>query len=280
MFGLPKTVSQSKHTDNILRLNEILSQHNIPNTFLRTAGGHHTVKTWDKLGNVRMAQVTPFRDAPAAMFNHHNYTGGLVEHTLQMIDWWLTLKDHLLYKTIIAGDVFSATPEEIEANPDLGADNSQSHCNALSMERANVTDRNVILGILLHDFHKGFCFELNMNYDENKPHSRDNTQYRYVESVLHQTTTCVQQSLYFWQQMGMPMDAVLMSTFAHNEGGWSEFKAKNNTVLGKICYLLDELSGNVEGRFESPFMRQSNFSQEGGFNAPDYSFKFAEPAQY
>ena len=49
---------------------------------------------------------------------------------------------------------------------------------------------------------------------------------------------------------GVEVDALQMNALQWSEGGWAESKPRTGSVLSKLLYLLDEMSGNVIARLE------------------------------
>lgn len=101
-----------------------------------------------------------------------------------------------------------------------------------------LTDSRILLGILLHDLHKaGGCFVLK---------KLDPWETAYVERT---TTKLLSnddlRSFMMAVESGVKVDRVQANALFSSHGGWSPLRMRAVTVLGKVLYLLDELSGNV-----------------------------------
>jgi hypothetical protein len=55
-------------------------------------------------------------------------------------------------------------------------------------------------------------------------------------------------SLYLAQQFGIMLNVYQLNALFNSEGGWAQNPPKWNSVLGKVLYLLDEISSNVTAR--------------------------------
>jgi hypothetical protein len=153
----------------------------------------------------RTVEYLGLRDASAAKSNHHDYQGGLVQHFLEMWDYWQVLKSTFPPCTLL-------------------------------------TDARILAGILLHDLHKAWCYY--------HPDPEDATKISYGSHPSSGFLRDDQKTAYLIQQYKLPVDLIQLNALYHSEGGWAECPPKWNTVLAKLLYLLDELSGNVLARID------------------------------
>lgn len=151
------------------------------------------------------------RRAPAAKRNHHAFEGGWCYHILEMWSLWSTLKE----------------------NPVIGR------------PHPDLNDERVFKAILYHDLHK-----IHRTY---RLLSLDPWITEYAnEDPTERMMTWSTKSLWLLNKYKIELDPVQYNALLWSEGGWSEHarKLKGGSVLAKVAYLLDELSGNVIGRIE------------------------------
>lgn len=149
--------------------------------------------------------------APAAKGNHHALEGGLLLHYTEMWDAWSALRG-----TIIKID-------------------------------DTVNDARVLKGIINHDLHKGYrTYELL---------SKDPWKAQYAAEIAEKLLEAdprrpkgVHKTLWLLQKQGVVLDELDYNVILNAEGGWSTTQTYWCSVLAKVCYLLDEMSGNVMGR--------------------------------
>jgi len=112
-------------------------------------------------------------------------------------------------------------------------------------EHPSLTDELILKYCLHHDLHKTYrTYELvsedpwEVKYDYDQPSER-----AMPWSV---------KSVWILMQNGITLDPHQMNALMREGGGWSEqqMDRKGDSVLAKLGYLLDELSGNVLGRIE------------------------------
>jgi len=148
-------------------------------------------------------RVYGMMNAPAATGVHHNYEGGLVQHYLEMLEM-----TNGVIRLVIGND--SISTDDIST---------------------------LKVGIILHDFHKAylhFCQSPGGKYG-------DFAYYKHLSNVL---LTDNQKTWHMLDQVNYKVDIpfTLRNLVESSEGGWADNPPKEVTVLGKICYLLDELS--------------------------------------
>lgn len=150
------------------------------------------------------------RRCPAAKKNHHAIEGGLVAHLLEMWDYFSVLKDHFRET--------GKQPTELEA--------------------VFLTQERIWAGILYHDLHKAYC---DARFDNFGQLVRGD----HVSSKMLRND---QKTAWILQNYGVKMDIIQANALYHSEGGWAESPPKHSSILAKVLYLLDELSGNVSAR--------------------------------
>ena len=104
----------------------------------------------------------------------------------------------------------------------------------------HVTPARVLKGILYHDLHKAYqCFVL-------KSVQPWATEYGLNASELLAGKTA--KTFLILSQHGIVLDEEQINAICWSEGGWAELKPRWHSVLSKLCYLLDEFSGNCLDR--------------------------------
>jgi hypothetical protein len=99
-----------------------------------------------------------------------------------------------------------------------------------------VTDQRVLKAIVLHDLHKAHrTFELLGTDPWSTQYCDDKTDLLMTQDV---------KSLWLANQAGISLDPEQINALLWAEGGFSKIKPRWCSVLAKICYALDELSGN------------------------------------
>lgn len=105
-----------------------------------------------------------------------------------------------------------------------------------------VTDERVLQAIINHDLHKAYKTFIVKETDpwrvEYGNHSTDRLMGNDVKSI------------WILGEAGINPDPEQMNALINAEGGYAKIKTDWVTVLSKLCYLLDEMSGNVYGRIE------------------------------
>jgi hypothetical protein len=151
------------------------------------------------------------RRAPAAQGNHHAMEGGLLFHYLEMWDIWLGLSS------------------------------------TMDLDREQLTHGTILKGIINHDLHKAWrTYRLESEEPWQTQYADDET-----DKLLDPYSKRPQghfKSLFILQQHGIRLDLVDYNVILNAEGGWSKSQTYWCSVAAKVCYLLDELSGNVKGR--------------------------------
>lgn len=177
--------------------------------------------------------------APAARGNHHDREGGLVEHLLEMWRVWTVLRDGL-------------THDDPDYTPPLGEDPNAPMPQISDLIRPpHVTDERVLCAIINHDLHKGWTTYVAKCYYENGAEITGPWEVEYggheSDSLLNHTL----KSLFLLNSVGIHPDIEQLNALALAEGGWSDQKnVREASVLAKLCYTLDELSGNVLERVQ------------------------------
>jgi hypothetical protein len=149
-----------------------------------------------------------FYRAPAAKANHHAFEGGLVFHILEMWDCWILLRSTLQDQAGAFGISF-------------------------------VSDHRVLLGILAHDLHKAYrTFKKVDGPEWATDYCKDDSDY-----ILTET----HKSLYLLSHAGIILDEVQLNALICSHGGYTKDEPRSRSVLAKLLYVIDELSGNVRG---------------------------------
>lgn len=150
--------------------------------------------------------------APAAKGNHHDREGGLVEHLLEMWSVYSILRT---------------------AYPQLD-------------QPPHITPARVLTAIICHDLHKGYrTFKLiapegKPTWERGDPWKAD-----YAQDPSDQLTTSDVKTMALLARHGIALDDEQLNALCWAEGGWSKIQPKWTSVLAKLCYMLDEMSGNV-----------------------------------
>ena len=149
-----------------------------------------------------------FRRAPAAMRVHHTFEGGLVQHLLEMWDIWQS------WTTVRS---------------------------AVLESKADITDDRVLRAIINHDIHKAYKTYLLV--------AENPWQVKYGKDRSDQLLTQAQKTLWLLNRHHIELDEVQMNALVLAEGGYSTLgHPRWTSILAKVCYLLDETSGNVLSR--------------------------------
>lgn len=105
-----------------------------------------------------------------------------------------------------------------------------------------VSDERVLKAIILHDLHKAHrTYELVSSEPWEVRYGADDTDMLMGADV---------KSLWLAQRAGVTLDPEQINALLWAEGGFSNIRPKWCTVLAKVCYALDELSGNGLARIE------------------------------
>lgn len=153
-----------------------------------------------------------FRRAPAATRNHHAHSGGLIAHLLEM--WGIY--QHLQ-----------------TAYPQL-------------TQPPYITPARVLKAIITHDLHKAYRTFILPNPD---PLALWKTEYANDPSDLLATPDT--KTLAILARYSIALDDLQLNALLWAEGGFSQIRPKTTSVLAKLCYLLDEMSGNVLARISN-----------------------------
>ena len=104
----------------------------------------------------------------------------------------------------------------------------------------HVTPARVLKGIVYHDLHKAYqCFAL-------KSTNPWATEYGLNASELLAGKTA--KTFLLLSRHGIVLDEEQINAICWSEGGWAELRPRWYSVLSKLCYLLDEFSGNCLDR--------------------------------
>lgn len=103
-----------------------------------------------------------------------------------------------------------------------------------------LTDERILCAIVNHDIHKAYrTFKLISVTPFEVEFSNDHSE---------RLMTWEAKSIWLLMKYGIQMDELQMNAFLWSEGGWSTTQPKWSSVLAKVAYILDELSGNVQDR--------------------------------
>lgn len=103
-----------------------------------------------------------------------------------------------------------------------------------------VSDERVLKGILLHDLHKAHrTYELT---------TAEPWEVKYCDDETDMLMTADVKSLWLAHQAGISLDPEQINALLWAEGGFAKIRPKWSSVLAKVCYTLDELSGNGMAR--------------------------------
>lgn len=162
------------------------------------------------------------KNAPAGIYVHHAYPGGLVDHLLEMWDIHLVLYNTLLLK-------------------DIDAHN-------------HLREAEILETIILHDLHKGYCFYRYPNPDEEKIGKATKWAKGYFQRANEDHLMLVGDSgitVWMCQHAGYTVSSLkVLNAVLNAEGGYSKTQTPWQTVLAKYVYVLDEISSNVLARLQ------------------------------
>lgn len=151
------------------------------------------------------------RRAPAAQGNHHACEGGLLFHYLEMFDIWTSLAA------------------------------------SMDLNKQQLSHGTILKGIINHDIHKAWrTYRLETEDPWQTQYADDETD-RLLDPYSRRPQGTYK-SLFMLQQHGIRLDMIDYNVVLNAEGGWSKSQTYWCSVAAKVCYLLDELSGNVKGR--------------------------------
>lgn len=171
-----------------------------------------------------------FVRAPAAKGNHHDREGGLIAHLLEM--WHV-------YTVLRAG------------YPQLD-------------QPPHITPARVLTAIVCHDLHKGYrTFTLIPPEGKAVWEAGDPWKADYAQDLSDQLTTHDIKTLAILARHGIALDDEQLNALCWAEGGWSHIQPKFTSVLAKLCYLLDEMSGNVLERIHKRTLLNHRAPLEG-----------------
>lgn len=107
----------------------------------------------------------------------------------------------------------------------------------------HVTPQRVLKAIILHDLHKAYrTYELLRE---------DPWETRYCDDATDMLMTSDIKSIWLAQRAGVELDPEQINALLWAEGGFSKIRPQWCSVLAKVCYTLDELSGNGLGRIRN-----------------------------
>lgn len=141
-------------------------------------------------------RVLGFQTAPAGKSIHHAYEGGLVVHILEMLE----------------------------------------HINNFCVRWPSLSYRNMFIGAVLHDLHKGFC-----HYHVSDKGIEYYTHY-YTRLMTPNQKTLAMISGSVPNAPLYHITADILHIISHSEGGWAENPPKEASIEAKLVYLADELS--------------------------------------
>ena len=141
--------------------------------------------------------------APAGKGMHHNYVGGLVQHYLEMWDY---------YQILISG--------------------MRKVNDITTMSAETLNPGEVLSGIILHDLHKGYL-HFQQNVDGSMAYCAN------AHAGLLQQN---HKTVYMASSVNLTLSVLDLNVIFSSEGGWATDPAQDISVLAKFVYLLDELS--------------------------------------
>lgn len=105
-----------------------------------------------------------------------------------------------------------------------------------------INDERILKGIIYHDLHKAYrTFELKSYQPWQTDYARE-----YTDQMMTNTI----KNIWLLMREGIDLDVQQMNALCWAEGGFSEIKPKQCSVLAKVLYLIDETSGNVRSRID------------------------------
>ena len=141
-------------------------------------------------------RVLGLQTAPAGKSIHHAYEGGLVVHILEML----------------------------------------RHISDFCIRWPTLSYRNMFIGAVLHDLHKGFCHY----YISDKGIDYYTHYYTRLMTPNQKTLAMVSGSVPNAPLYHVTAD--VLHILHHSEGGWAENAPKEASIEAKLVYLADELS--------------------------------------
>lgn len=105
-----------------------------------------------------------------------------------------------------------------------------------------ISDERVLKAILYHDLHKGHKTYLLESLDPWKTSYHNGPDDMLMGSDV--------KTIHILATWGITPDYQQMNALINAEGGYSKIKTKWVSALAKLCYTLDELSGNVQSRIK------------------------------
>lgn len=106
-----------------------------------------------------------------------------------------------------------------------------------------ITDARVLKAIIYHDIHKAYLTFRLIDADE--------WQTDYCNHETDQLMGSDMKSLWIITQVGIHPDPQQINALINAEGGYAKIKTRWVSSLAKLCYTLDELSGNVLSRIDT-----------------------------
>lgn len=105
-----------------------------------------------------------------------------------------------------------------------------------------LNNERILAAIINHDLHKAYrTFVLK---------EADPWQTEYGTDQSDRMMTWETKTIWLLGKHGVQLDELQMNALLWSEGGWAKIQPKWYSVLAKLAYLLDELSGNVLARIE------------------------------
>lgn len=113
----------------------------------------------------------------------------------------------------------------------------------LPQEIKQISEERVLQAILLHDVHKAYkTYLLKRQEPWEVDYGNDDTDMLMTSDV---------KSMWIAMEYRVPLDPEQINALLWAEGGFAKIKPRWTTVLAKLCYLLDEMSGNVLARIQT-----------------------------
>jgi len=113
----------------------------------------------------------------------------------------------------------------------------------ITYAEGHVDDPNIIQAIINHDLHKAHRYYAQVSRSPWKTKfAKDHTGFNMPDHA---------KSMWILNQYGVVLSELQMNTLCWAEGGFAKEWPEWTSVLAKVAYMLDELSGNVRSRIET-----------------------------
>ena len=113
----------------------------------------------------------------------------------------------------------------------------------IAYAEGHTDNNNIVQAVINHDLHKAHrTFQMLSRSPWRTKYSKDHTDMNLPNRA---------KSMWLLNRYGVSLSEGQMNTLCWSEGGFAPDWPKWHSVLAKLAYLLDELSGNVRSRIES-----------------------------